>query len=603
MLPGAYQFVYTYVGEIRRAEIRKALHDEPRLFRRIAFASRVSPDVVDPTTGWHLLSDFCSAVEQKMASILCRHSLYYWLYLYRRLGVRLDPGHENKTDAVTVGLVRLTLEAAIQKYARLDISDDVVPPTSLPVDEWFGGVLKKAIVALAGDADAKEVMERLFSQPSDMVPADFTEDTLVDLYRLEGYAYEYWLTMALMRTLGKGGVLRITDAGPDVDRPGELDDLVRSYDARIETIDVPSSNIGVAFPPDPKDKFVAPVPVYNVEHLPPVFPPDNTPFRVSEGTSTNFLVVPLHIGAFLEAHRFAEAAFEAAKGFHLSSVCAVLAGIAWKDFVWRSPGGKLDTGRALQLWQRGYVFAPRDPEELVRWSEELMREWRPPDSAHVAADGHAVLEYLTLDTAKQAKIGLWSRGPLYPFIPLGDKYLVDLAAIPYRLRNEFFGVRHNQQAKGPLFEETFRDTVEDAGFELLRERELRFSDEEKREVDAAVRIGKTLLVCDCKAMERPLNFDQGSLRQIQVRCAEFDKKVDQVLSLAEFLRSYPVGRNYDFSWATQIVPLVLSPFVEWIWSRDARLWVTQELPRILTMSEALSFFRKLSGGVTGHIAS
>jgi hypothetical protein len=594
MLPGPYYFVFTYIGEVRRAEIRRALHDEPPLFRRIAFASRVSPDVVDPTTGWHLLNDYCGAIEQKMASIVSRHSVYYWLYLYRRIGVRLDPAHENKTDAVTVGLVRLTVEAAIQKYARLNVSDDVVAPTSVPIEEWFGGVLKKAIVAMAGNAEATEVMGRLFSQPSDMMPADFSEDTLVELYRLEGCAYEYWLTTALMRTLGKGGALRITDSGPDVDRSADLDELIRSYDRRIELVDVPSSNVGVAFPPDPKDEFVAPVPIYNVEHLPQHFPADNTPFRVTEGTSTNFLVVPLEFGAFLEAHRFAEAAYKSAKGFHLSSLCAVLAAIAWKDFLWRSPGGKLDTGRAMQLWQRGYVFTRQDPDELVSWSEELMRDWRPSDSSRVAADGRAVVEYLTLDPAKQAKIGLWSRGPLYPLIPLGDKYLVDLAAIPYRLRNEFFGVRHDQQAKGPLFEDTFRDAIERARFELLPQRELRFTEKEKREVDAAVRLRTTLVVCDCKAMERPLNFDQGSLRTIQVRCDEFDKKVDQVLSLADFLRAHPVGRNYDYSWATEIVPLVISPFVEWIWSRDSRLWVSPETPRILTITEALNFFRKLS---------
>lgn len=590
--PGPYQFVYVHVGRLRDADIKRALHDEPRLFRRIAFASQSSPDAIDPQVGWNLLKAYCDAVEAKMASILASHSVYYWLYLYRRLGVKLDPRHDNKTDARTVGLVRLTLEAGIQKYGRLDCVD-VVAPTSMPLNQWFGGVLRKAFVALVGESEADAAMNRVCGRAADTIPAEFTEDTLVDLYRLEGYAYEYWYITALMRTVGKGGTLRIDDAGPDVDRTIELDELIRSYDMRIDERHSPSSNIGVAFPGNPKDEFAALAPVYNVQRIPPGFPPEDAPFCVPEGEATNFIVVPIQIGAFLEAHRFASESFRVAKGFRLSSLCAVLAGISWKDFAGRLRDGRLDINGAYNLWQRGYAFASRQvvEEELIPWTAYLMRNWRPADAVYVQPEGRAILTYLTLDAAKQKYIGLWSRGPLYPLIPYGDRYLVDVASIAHRLNNEFFGVRHDQQAKGPIFEDTFRAAVREAGLDLLPERELRYSDVERREVDAAVRLGDTLVVCDCKAMERPLNFELGSTSTINTRCTEFDKKVEQVFSLADFLRRRPSGRTYDYSWARDIVPLVVSPFIEWIWSRDSRLWVAPNTPRILSLSEAINFLK------------
>jgi hypothetical protein len=595
MVPPPYSFAYTYVHRKRKADIERALLHEPQLFRRIAWASRISADSLPPKTGWSALRDYADAVEAKMAALLSSHSVYYWLFLYRRLGVELHSRHENKTDANTLALVRWTVESAIQKYGRLDLVD-VLPAGSAPVKEWFGGVLYEAFVALVGQQEAMDALERLCARSSDTVPVGFSEETLIDLYRVEGYAYEYWLTTAHMRSIGKGGVLYVREGGPVVDGSEELEGLIESYDRRIEESGPPSSSIGVAFPGDPKDNFVALVPVYNVRNEPPLFPPGDPPFALAEGVSTNFIVRPLQIGAFLDAHQFAAQAFRKVRGFALGSLCAVLAATTWRDFHIRTSTGKLSTGHAFNLWQRGYALAGRKAfeEGLAQWAVELMKHWRPSEATSVEADAKPVLEYLTLSPARQELISLWTHGPLCPFVPHGDQVVADLAAVGLRLRKEFFGIRqYRQDAKGPLFEEAFRRLVAKASLHLFDERILRSQDGEEREVDAAVRVGATLVLCECRAMERPLNFERGDLDTIKVRSEDLQKKVDQALSLADFVRSHPTGRNYDFSWAREIVPLVVSPFVEWIWSRDRSLWVTPDLPRVVSAGEAIEFLKGL----------
>jgi hypothetical protein len=73
--------------------------------------------------------------------------------------------------------------------------------------------------------------------------------------------------------------------------------------------------------------------------------------------------------------------------------------------------------------------------------------------------------------------------------------------------------------------------------------------------------------------------------------------VTQVLELAEFLEAKPRGTNYDFGGVRRIIPLVVSPFVEWIWDRSARLWLPDGTPRILSADEALALTEQAVGRV------
>jgi hypothetical protein len=90
----------------------------------------------------------------------------------------------------------------------------------------------------------------------------------------------------------------------------------------------------------------------------------------------------------------------------------------------------------------------------------------------------------------------------------------------------------------------------------------------------------------------PLNYEIGRPRTFELRRDRLDDKVEQVLELSEFLQTNPRGTNYDFTDIERIVPLVVSPFVEWLWDRSERLWLSDGTPRILSANEALDLVER-----------
>ena len=110
---------------------------------------------------------------------------------------------------------------------------------------------------------------------------------------------------------------------------------------------------------------------------------------------------------------------------------------------------------------------------------------------------------------------------------------------------------------------------------------------EVRELDAGVRIGNKLIVMECVSVERPLDYEIANPKTIEYRQQRLDEKVTQALSLAEFIRSNPTGRNYAFNDVEEVEAYVVSPFYEWIWDRSGRLWEGSR-PRIMAAQEAFA---------------
>ena len=88
--------------------------------------------------------------------------------------------------------------------------------------------------------------------------------------------------------------------------------------------------------------------------------------------------------------------------------------------------------------------------------------------------------------------------------------------------------------------------------------------------------------------ERPLDYEIGRPRTMAKRKDRFQGKLDQAKSMRSFIESNPSGTNYDFSNVCCIEYAVVSPFVEWIWSRDNELWIEVDLPRILSPEEVFT---------------
>jgi hypothetical protein len=66
---------------------------------------------------------------------------------------------------------------------------------------------------------------------------------------------------------------------------------------------------------------------------------------------------------------------------------------------------------------------------------------------------------------------------------------------------------------------------------------------------------------------------------------QIDKKLDQAQETCQYPSSHLTGSNYDFADVEEFVPIVVSPFVEWLPDTSVRYWISKEHPRVMSVDE------------------
>jgi hypothetical protein len=251
MAAGTYMFeahhlVYAYCSEHYTPQISKWLHDIPLQQRGKFFKQRAKkgPLAVDAP----ILRDYLEFIEIQFQSILPAHSPAYWLHLYRRIKPTLSPKHDNSVDDATIMLVRQIADLAIAKHSDLENSTDLLPAKSMTLKQMWGGYLLRALEDIpiknrkvwmdaANQIAASDVLLPRFFRPAD----------LRNLYGVEGYAYEYWLTTARLRTIGKGMKLWFfpSDQSFLYEPAPEISEALTRYDARGRGARYFHSQIGI----------------------------------------------------------------------------------------------------------------------------------------------------------------------------------------------------------------------------------------------------------------------------------------------------------------------------------------------------------------------
>lgn len=593
-LPLPYQILFSDCYERRGKECEQALLDEPAALRTEFFAARAKP--ADRQGQWDALNDYLAAIEARFAKVAKRHSPCFWRYCYRRTGVALLKEHPGKTDGVTVSLVRMTVESGIEKYGDLSRKDEFFTFGSEAEPESIWGGRLWSLLQKADSPDLEAAVSAGIARERVLLPRTFEDEDLIDLARLEGLGYEYWRTKARMRSVGKGGCVDFGSATLPLEPNRELGILERSYDKRNANEPFATTSAGSTFFADPKSRFSTFLLAYNSRGA---SYPESLDLPLKPGT-TNFLVGVVDLRSYLASHAHAEAPYKKRRHHALSSLLVILAACTQRAMSTNTRSdGTTAPETLMQLYQRAYM--PTDPDwyfkELRDFAVSLADEWLGKGGHSVDQDFKNVIEQLTLSEKLQPNISMWTRGPGTLFIPVNEStILVDFIHLGTILQNTLFGVPHDQGDKGTSFEDSFHRLLQSNGTPPLPNRELRWKDARgkthRRETDAAIRVGSTLFLCECRSMERPLDFDLGKPKTVDHRTADLDDKVNQVLSLSEFVAKHPKGSNYDFTWATEIIPLVVSPFAEWIWSLDKRLWIDSDTPRILSVTEACEFISK-----------
>jgi len=568
--------------------------------------------LTQPAESWECAKQVLDEIEVKLAGILSKHSVFYWHHLYRRTGVYLNRPDGEQRDPTTVLLTREIVELAIQRYGKLTAIKDFGYITEHPIDDVLGGWMVKGALDFKKENDWFNIDQFLngHKELHQVILLTFDENDFNNLFRAQAYAYEYWKVTALLRAIGKGaGIELLADGHLKHHVPNDFWWLINSFDQRNEVIK-PSSDIkgNWMFSSDEKhfdSSTDLTLPVMNASR------------KLSEkfGIATNFNLSGYSTEQFLTATSTVTDRAEKELGFSLENLMSVLWALSLLKIATsgyqassKHEAKTICLAAEFNLAQRGYSVFRGTVETLANTlkahASQAERKNFPELEILVR-----ILKYLTLTKRNQKHTSLWSRGPVKILKPTTDGFLIDTAQILPLLLNIGAMWRLNTQenrVRGSFFEATFRDALKTLGCNVFH-KDIFHADfgngkEAVGEIDAAVSFDSVLYLFECYSSETPLDLKISKPQKLKQRIEGSSEKkfkdglkykLDQALGIAEFLNNNKVGMNYDFSEVTQIIPIVVSPFVEWIWEKSDKLWIDDDTPRIMAADEALNFIKEL----------
>ncbi len=549
---------------------------------RAEFWSLVPPGQYAPEQGRELVISYVKSVETKLAAILSKNSMSYFLHVYRRLAP-YSVGEDQRP--MTIALVRMTLEAAIQKYALPGLCGRVGNSAEVPPEAIFKGLLFK-------DERLWRVYGPGFKQHPQLVLTDFGARELAEFYTAEKLAYEVWKSSAVLRALGKGAPLRVFDSGEYFadDRSSDLHDLLTRYDDRDRFGNV--SATGTVFASTGRGhspRGVIPLPTYNVSHEPwgrfrdsfrAAFGLDLTSADLGEkDAAPNFLWGPFDLLSFYEAHEPFAAAFQQTHGFGLKSAVAVVAALSVRTFTLWSRDSRV----LIRQWFRAYD----GPDLLQDWID-VIREALPGALLLVplgisAADVEveAAVRFFSWSERDRLGMDLVVAGPHAFFLPSGGRLFTDYAWVAQRLYRLFHGLKlDDQNFKGDALEVLVR-----RGASALPVKPCKGADGTSKQIDAAFNLGDLLLIVECKVKGISIGWERGDPAAVLERQNFVYDAIRQADDKAIWISHRAIGRNYDISRYSWVLAVVVTPFPEFIWSKEEYYWINGKLPRIMTAAE------------------
>jgi hypothetical protein len=542
--------------------------------QRASYWKLVPPGPYNGSAAIELLRAYAGTVERELETTLSENSIAYYLHLYRRLAP--EPIVPEDAPATTMN-VRATLEAAVQKYARAGLCSRVGDSSVVGAGKILNGILLTM-------GAPKEYISSLARTPQ-LVLTDFGPRQLKDFYVLEKLAYEMWRTYALLRSVSKGAYLIVTE---DRDLVGDarsdtLDELIRSFDERHRGMS--TSAAGAFFGSSLKkgSGFVL-MPVYNVNHnrwgdFERIIE-HYMKARILNASieRPNFVWLPFDIRSFYAVHGAFESEFLLVHGCTIESVLLVITSLLVRaEYMWSHDNA------LPRHWLRAYD----GPNSRDLWLSEieifLPAAVRVLDAGPTPTRGvlEAVFDFLSFAQAARDRLDVGLGGPHGVFLPCGDKYYADYAWLLRRLYRLFHGLsRTDQNFKGDVLERAVRSRPC-----VLPTTACRAHDGTSKQVDASFDLGDTLVIVECKAKGWSLGVERGDLAAVAERNRHIIEILRQVDEKARWLAARPIGRNYDLRKFRYILPIGVSPFVEFIPHKTPYWWLTDSLPRVMTPDE------------------
>ena len=521
------------------------------------------------------MASYSRSLESRIKSIVSSKSTAYWYHLVRRIG----PGSLGTDQSPgTIDTIRTIINAAIQKYALVEQCQHVGSTKKVKIEQVFKGLLM---------ADEFEYERRLLHEgPEQLVFLDFDQGNLLEYYNLEMLSYEIWKCAATNRIIAKGALLCVDlesdEKFYDV-RSDELNHLVKIYDNRDHFFD--SSSTGTVFNKliDETGDYTL-VPDYNADKLDakvinPLFLSMDVCFP--EEYVSNYVMKAISIKGFFHSH------LPLSQDFHNKHNVLYEYVIQIIEIVSQLPIIELaihkDSSYIGQLLRRGFQIFPKNQlMSLIKRYWSASSKVSCTDLPYNLKQIHRALDFLTLK--ERGSINLFNPGPVKLILPgiRKDSVIFDHSLISTFLSNLFVDL--------PLATHKFRgDTLENAlniGKSFLPITPCKALNRTQKQIDYSIGVGNVLIIAECKVVAKSFGIFTGDAQALKHRKDNVILKgLNQVDDKARWLSANPVGTNYNTEGFEYILPLVISPFVEFIDSFDKFFWINTQTPRVVTLKE------------------
>jgi hypothetical protein len=549
---------------------------------QVYWKSVIPPGTYENLQAYDILSRYSGIVEEHLASKINKQSLTYWIHLYRRISPDVVGG---VTDSQTTMIVRSILEAAFQKYGRYEYCDKIGWSNDIPIGKVLNGFLLHPSLG--------PIREYVQTTPQ-LVLTDFTLNDLKELYIIERFALEIWKVTASMRAIGKGANLIVLEKEPfyTEGRDDELDKLIKYYDSRPDTFN--SSLSGVVF--DSRDYENNPnvfIPYYNVAKdgiSPGVMAiAEKTHSKIPENFIPNLLLNLFPIKDYYDSHYFFKDEFFKKYNLELPHVFAFLGAILTRMIFLCMQ----DTSYLIKMLQRGYegpntrVFMITEISQHLSDSNKYLGFVEDVNNL----DLDKLFNFFTVQENQRENIDISMGGPMKIFLPADShRYFLDLAWINQILYSFFWGLNpSDQNFKGDILEK-----IVNKNKSILTTKPCKSVSGTSKQIDASYEKQDFLFIVECKAKGQSFAFEKGTFQSLSLRKQFITEALEEVDTKAQWLIDNPVGSNFNVSHYKAIIPILITPFKEYIPSLNHFYWLNRDQARVFTFSEFDEFLSKVS---------
>jgi len=522
-------------------------------------------------------------LENEIKTIVSTKGISYWFHLYRRTA----PGSYFANERPeTVYLYRSMMECAFLKYGQKRSGKEllyVFEENKVPIDKIASGQYKKVL----GDKATEFA-------PIGTYLGEFDFNDFVEMASLERLVYEYWHTTTLIRRLYKVGEFVIQENGEYyVDNTEATDHLIKIYDDRNRRYGSLATTTGIpVFQFDSlSTEGMGLLPRYNFDLIELRDYPIHRVFGLRDcdifdkHMTPNFLWLPFDFRNYYECNLFLATEFENSFGFSWVTFVLSLFLVAWLGLR-RSATHPIFR---LSIFNRAYHIV-ESKKFLLERLKEISKEVDSIIFDNLTTDTSEMglaLDEMTLKQDNISEINLTTRGPRPLLIPADDAIIIDFAAIPEILKTQTHFIRGEIESKGSIFTEYVQQYLTKNNIEpWIVDTDLKYNDGSFENIDIAFFYNNLLFMGEIKCINISFDFEIGNIQALKFRKKKLKKAIAQIDRKAAWLSDKRIGTNYEVpSNITVLIPFVITPFVEYIWSSNAIYWLTQQIPRVCIVQE------------------